>query len=84
MASVVKLRDHVLTQEDILHWLALRMVPGLGTVTTIRLLTRLKSPQAFSAPPRLNWKPPDQPRPGTQCHLRLLVSTTLSTSSRKC
>jgi DNA processing protein len=41
MASVA------LTQEDTLHWLALRMVPGLGTVTTIRLLTRLKSPQSI-------------------------------------
>ena len=37
----------VLTHEDTLHWLALRMVPGLGTVGTMKLLNRLKSPQAI-------------------------------------
>ncbi len=47
MASVVVSQEHRLTQEDVLHWLALRMVPGLGTVTTIRLLTRMKSPQSI-------------------------------------
>ena len=34
-------------QEEILHWLALRMVPGLGTLGTLKLLDRLKSPQAI-------------------------------------
>ncbi len=33
-----------LTQETALHWLALRMVPGLGTLGTIKLLRKLKSP----------------------------------------
>jgi DNA processing protein len=47
MASHVIAQEQTLTQEDILHWLALRLVPGLGTVTTARLLTRLKSPQAI-------------------------------------
>ncbi len=37
----------VITQEETLHWLALRMAPGLGTVGTLRLLERLKSPQAI-------------------------------------
>jgi len=37
----------VLTQEDTLHWLALRMVPGLGTLGTMRLLEKLKSPHAI-------------------------------------
>jgi DNA processing protein len=37
----------VLTQEETLHWLALRMVPGVGTLTTLRLLQKLKSPQAI-------------------------------------
>ncbi len=37
----------VLTQEETLHWLALRMVPGLGTVGTLRILDKLKSPQAI-------------------------------------
>ncbi len=35
-----------LTQEDVLHWLALRMVPGLGNLGTLRILNKLKSPQA--------------------------------------
>jgi DNA processing protein len=52
MASLVIAQEPVLSQEEILHWLALRMVPGLGTVTTTRLLARLKSPQAvFRASP---------------------------------
>jgi DNA processing protein len=37
----------VLTQEEMLHWLALRMVPGLGTVGTLRLLEKLRSPHAI-------------------------------------
>ncbi len=37
----------VLTQEETLHWLALRMVPGLGPIGTLRLLQKLKSPQAI-------------------------------------
>jgi DNA processing protein len=37
----------LMTQEEALYWLALRMVPGLGTVSSIRLLEKLKSPQAI-------------------------------------
>ncbi len=37
----------VLTQEETLHWLALRMVPGLGTLGTLRLLDKLRSPQTI-------------------------------------
>jgi DNA processing protein len=37
----------VLTQEETLHWLALRMVPGLGTLGSLRLLDKLKSPYAI-------------------------------------
>ncbi len=37
----------MLTQEETLHWLALRMVPGLGTVGTLRILDKLRSPQAI-------------------------------------
>jgi DNA processing protein len=37
----------VITQEETLHWLALRMIPGLGTVGTLRLLDKLRSPQAI-------------------------------------
>ncbi len=36
-----------LSNEETLHWLALRMLPGLGTLTALRLLERLKSPQAI-------------------------------------
>lgn len=35
-----------LTQEETLHWLALRMVPGLGNLGTLKILNKLKSPQA--------------------------------------
>jgi DNA processing protein len=35
-----------LTNEEELYWLALRMVPGLGTRRTVQLLDRLRSPQA--------------------------------------
>ena len=38
---------HTLSQEDVLHWLALRMAPGLGTLGTLRLLKRMHSPQAI-------------------------------------
>jgi DNA processing protein len=37
----------VLTQDETLHWLALRMVSGLGTVGTLRVLEKLRSPQAI-------------------------------------
>jgi DNA processing protein len=33
--------------EEILHWLALRMVPGLGTHGSIKLLKKLKSPEVI-------------------------------------
>jgi DNA processing protein len=35
----------VLSSEETLQWLALRMTPGLGTLSTVRLLEKLKSPQ---------------------------------------
>ncbi|HEX4748668.1 MAG TPA: DNA-processing protein DprA [Bryobacteraceae bacterium] len=37
----------VISHEETLHWLALRMLPGLGTITALRLLEKLKSPQAI-------------------------------------
>lgn len=36
----------VLTNEETLEWLALLMVPGLGTVSTVRVLDKFKSPPA--------------------------------------
>lgn len=35
-----------ISQEEELHWLALRMVPGLGTLRSYRLIEKWKSPQA--------------------------------------
>jgi DNA processing protein len=37
----------VVTQEEVLHWLALVMTPGVGTVGLLRLLEKLKSPEAI-------------------------------------
>jgi DNA processing protein len=37
----------VISHEETLHWLALRMLPGLGTLTALRLLEKLKSPQTI-------------------------------------
>ena len=34
----------VITEEEVLHWLALRMVPGLGPIGALRLLEKLKTP----------------------------------------
>jgi DNA processing protein len=43
---------HHLSQEEALHWLALRMTPGLGTRTAVRLIQTFRSPQAvFRASP---------------------------------
>lgn len=36
-----------ITQEEQLHWLALTMVPGLGTITTLKVLDRFRTPQAI-------------------------------------
>src|SRR6185436_8983162 len=33
------------TQEEVLHWLALRMTPGLGTRTAVELIRRFKTPE---------------------------------------
>lgn len=34
-------------QEEALHWLALRLVPGVGTHSTLRVLEKMKSPVAI-------------------------------------
>src|SRR5215469_411778 len=36
-----------LSQEEELHWLALKLVPGLGTRISKRLLDRFRSPEAI-------------------------------------
>ena len=35
------------SQEALLHWLALRLVPGLGTANAFRLLQKLRTPEAI-------------------------------------
>ena len=37
----------VLSREEELYWLALKLVPGLGTRTSVKLLDRFRSPQAI-------------------------------------
>jgi len=37
----------VFTKEDELHWLALRLIPGLGTRKATEILNRFRSPQAI-------------------------------------
>src|SRR5438132_9337704 len=37
----------VLSREEELHWLALRLVPGLGTRNSVKLLDRFRTPQAI-------------------------------------
>lgn len=44
---VFHMASAVITQEETLHWLALRMVPGLGPIGGLRLLEKLGSPQAI-------------------------------------
>lgn len=36
-----------LTQEETLHWLALRLTPGLGTLGALKLLEKFQSPQGI-------------------------------------
>ena len=38
---------HPLTDEDIIHWLALRMTPGIGTRTAVRLIQQFRIPQGI-------------------------------------
>ncbi|HLH05489.1 MAG TPA: DNA-processing protein DprA [Bryobacteraceae bacterium] len=44
---MVRSPSYQLTAEEALHWLALRMVPGVGTLGTVKLLRKLQSPQAI-------------------------------------
>ena len=46
IAHLYDVATAVISQEEVLHWLALRLVPGLGTVGSLKLLEKLKSPQA--------------------------------------
>jgi DNA processing protein len=52
LSSPAALTAPALTPEDELHWLALRLVPGLGTRRSTQLLERFNTPQAiFRASP---------------------------------
>src|SRR6202041_1340899 len=37
----------VFTKEDELHWLALRLIPGLGTRKAAQMITQFRTPQAI-------------------------------------
>jgi DNA processing protein len=41
------MQSPVLSREEELHWLALKLIPGLGTRNTARLLERFRTPQAI-------------------------------------
>ena len=41
------MQSPVLSREEELHWLALKLVPGLGTRTSGKLLDRFRTPQAI-------------------------------------
>src|ERR1041384_5034469 len=41
------MQSPVLSREEELHWLALKLVPGLGARTSGKLLDRFRSPQAI-------------------------------------
>ncbi|MGA7240777.1 MAG: DNA-processing protein DprA, partial [Bryobacteraceae bacterium] len=47
MQSTALPTNAVLTKEEEIYWLALMLVPGLGTRTANRLLDRLRTPQAI-------------------------------------
>src|SRR5436190_18806651 len=38
---------HRLTEDDALHWLALKLTPGLGTRTVVRLIETFRTPQSI-------------------------------------
>ena len=46
-SPVCSSRCLLLTAEEELHWLALRLVPGLGTRTAAKLLERFRTPEAL-------------------------------------
>ncbi len=47
MQSTALPTNAVLTKEEELYWLALMLVPGLGTRTASKLLDRFRTPQAI-------------------------------------
>ena len=47
MQSTALPNNGVLTKEEEIYWLALMLVPGLGTRTANKLLDRLRTPQAI-------------------------------------
>ena len=53
---------HALTREQELHWLALRMTPGLGTRSAGQLIQKLRTPETiYFARLQQNWKVTDFP-----------------------
>ncbi len=46
MSPAIESKHQILSAEDELHWLALRLIPGLGTRRSVQLIERLKTPVA--------------------------------------
>ena len=49
------LSDRILTNDEELYWLALRLVPGLGTRAAAQVLERFRTPQAIFRASAANW-----------------------------
>jgi hypothetical protein len=49
----------ILSREEELHWIALTLVPGLGTRTSAKLIERFRSALLSSALRAPNWKETD-------------------------
>ena len=47
MVEIASMQSAVLSREEELHWLALKLVPGLGSRTSGKLLDRFRTPQAI-------------------------------------
>jgi DNA processing protein len=47
MPSISAVKPPLVNREEELYWLALQLVPGLGTRTSAKLLDRLRTPQAI-------------------------------------
>ena len=70
------------TQEETLHWIALQMVPGLGTISSLKLLKTLKSPQEIFRASASEFEALGSVRPRPAMSPAGVHSMTLSINSR--
>ena len=71
-----------LTTDEEIHWLALRMVPGLGAGTQAGWLSASGRPRPFSAPRAPNWKLPASAARSRRASPAAAPSRTPSTSRK--